>query len=107
KEPAGSQKRRDAWEAALDVPLRMAQTCQDLHHVVAPLQKECHPVVLVDLEIGTRLLLDGLDAGVRAGKANMKEWRSELDAAAASERDRHLEALGRKRAWQEMQVEKE
>jgi len=102
REPAAGDERdderREAWLMAIDVPLRVAETCQDLLELLAPLHNRCLPAVLVDLEIGTRLLLAGLDAGVRAGRANVREWRDELlPDPAADDVARRLEGLGRKR----------
>jgi formiminotetrahydrofolate cyclodeaminase len=73
-----SDERREAWLMVTHVPLQVADTCQELLHHALPLEKLCLPVVLVDLEIGTRLLLAGLDGGVRAGRANIEAWKTEL-----------------------------
>lgn len=73
-----SEERRAAWLAATHVPLQVADTCQELLHHAMPLEKLCLPVVVVDLVIGTRLLLTGLDGGVRSGRANVKAWKAEL-----------------------------
>ena len=52
----------------------------------------------MDLEIGTRLLLAGLDGGVRAGRANVEAWKAELKSdPQPADLTRRLERLERKR----------
>ncbi len=93
-----SEERREAWLMVTHVPLQVADVCQDLLHHVLPLEKNCLPAVLVDLEIGTRLLLAGLDGGVRAGRANVEAWKAELRSdPQPGDLTRRLERLERKR----------
>lgn len=98
-EDAGeSEERREAWLMVTHVPLQVADACQALLHHVLPLETNCLPVVLVDLEIGTRLLLAGLDGGVRAGRANVEAWKAELKSdPQPADLTRRLERLERKR----------
>lgn len=101
KAPAGageSEERREAWLMVTHVPLQVADVCQELLRHVLPLEKNCLPAVLVDLEIGTRLLLAGLDGGVRAGRANVEAWKAELTSdPQPGDLTRRLERLERKR----------
>jgi len=78
KGPVAGDERRDAWLAATDVPIRVAETCRDLLGQLSSLHESCLPVVLVDVEIGTHLLLAGLDTGVRAARANLQDWGLDL-----------------------------
>lgn len=102
KEPARageSDERREAWLMVTGVPLQVAEACQNLLYRLTPLKKHCLPAVLVDLEIGMKLVLAGLDGGVRAGQANVKAWRTERMAdPAPAEVARRLKELERKKA---------
>lgn len=77
KGPATGDERREAWQAATGVPLSVAETCRNLLERLSPLAGSCLPAVLADLEIGSRLLLVGLDAGARAARANLREWETD------------------------------
>ncbi len=71
------EKRAEAWDTAIDVPLRVGEICRDLAARLLPLEKTCDSAVLVDLEIGRSLLLAGAEAGLRAGRANIEQWKAE------------------------------
>ena len=90
KGSAASDERRNAWRMATDIPVSVAETSRDLLERLPPLHESCLPAVLVDLEIGTRLLLAGQDAGVRAARANLREWEADPDSGTLAPR---LEAL--------------
>jgi formiminotetrahydrofolate cyclodeaminase len=71
------QERVEAWDMAIEVPIRVSETCRDLAARLSPLHRSCSSVVLVDLEIGKSLLLAGTDAGLRAARANIEQWKAE------------------------------
>jgi len=94
KLPAGINERREAYEGATDVPVLVAGTCRNLLDRLSPLHGSCPPDVLVDLEIGTRLLLAGLYAGIRAARANLEAWKAELNGDSVSDTlSRRIEEL--------------
>jgi methenyltetrahydrofolate cyclohydrolase len=71
------QERTDAWAMAIEVPLRVGETCRQAAAQLIPLEKSCAPAVVVDLEIGKSLLRAGAEAGLRTGRANIEDWREE------------------------------
>jgi formiminotetrahydrofolate cyclodeaminase len=70
-------ERTGAWDMAVDVPLRVSETCRRLVHQLLPLEKSCAPAVRVDLDIGKSLLLSGAHGGLLAARDNVEEWQAE------------------------------
>ena len=72
---AGEQASRDrAWQAATEVPIGVAEISQSMLAGLATLENVCWPSVRVDLEIGIGLLEAGVQAGLRAAEANLRQW---------------------------------
>jgi len=67
-------ERNQAWQAATEVPIRIAEACRSLLDEVSALESACRPSVRVDYEIGVWLLEIGLRAGQRAAQANLRSW---------------------------------
>jgi formiminotetrahydrofolate cyclodeaminase len=68
---------QQAWQAATEVPLCVAETCRHLMDSLSLLQDTCWPAVHTDLEVGGRLLELGLEAGLHATRANLDAWGGE------------------------------
>ena len=67
-------ERNQAWQAATEVPIRIAEACRSLLDEVSALESVCRPGVRVDYEIGVWLLEIGLRAGQRAAEVNLRSW---------------------------------
>jgi formiminotetrahydrofolate cyclodeaminase len=83
-------QRDQAWQAATETPIHMAETCRSLLGEVSALGSACRPSVRVDYEIGAWLLETGLRAGLRAAEANLRSWG---DATGARSLQLRLDAL--------------
>jgi formiminotetrahydrofolate cyclodeaminase len=66
--------RNQAWQAATEVPIRIAEACRSLLDEVSALESVCRPGVRVDYEIGVWLLEIGQRAGQRAAEVNLRSW---------------------------------
>lgn len=75
--PAPDQARRQAWQTASEVPLQVAEVCDDLLRRLPALDDLCWPPVRADLEIGKSLLRAGKQAGLLAARANLEAWGSD------------------------------
>jgi formiminotetrahydrofolate cyclodeaminase len=79
-----------AWRAATDAPLEVAKISQALLAQVASVGHVCRPSVLTDLEIGKELLAVGVQAGLCAAEANLRQWG---DPAAGTDLRLQIERL--------------
>jgi formiminotetrahydrofolate cyclodeaminase len=78
--------RRGAQQAATEIPLLLAESCQALLTSLAGLEETCRPIVRADLLIGRRLLSCALVAGILAAEDNLQAWAE--DPAVQSMRQR-------------------
>ncbi|MGD9374911.1 MAG: cyclodeaminase/cyclohydrolase family protein [Anaerolineae bacterium] len=69
------------WQAATEVPVKVAETSQSLLADRALLEGVCWSSARVDLDVGLRLLEVGLHAGLRAAEANLGWWGDADEAA--------------------------
>lgn len=67
QEPA----RQQAWQAATEVPLRLAELCAPLEEFVPALLDRCPPVVRLELQVGGWLLHAASRAGRLAAEVNL------------------------------------
>jgi formiminotetrahydrofolate cyclodeaminase len=88
--PVQSPLRKQAWQAATEVPIHVAEACHQLLHKVAGILAICEPALRVDYQVGCWLLANGLDAGLAAAEANLRAWG---DAAEAQVLKSRMEAL--------------
>lgn len=63
--------RQQAWQAATEVPLRLAELCAPLEGSIPALLDRCPPVVRLDLQVGGWLLHAASRAGRLAAQANL------------------------------------
>lgn len=63
--------RQRAWEAAIEVPLRLAELCAPLERSVPMLLESCPSVVRLDLQVGAWLLHTASQAGRLAAEVNL------------------------------------
>lgn len=77
---------RGARRAAVEVPLRLVETCQTALALLPAARDACRPSLRPDLEIGGRLLATGLDAGLLVAEANLSQWADDLNDPALSAR---------------------
>jgi formiminotetrahydrofolate cyclodeaminase len=70
KDPARSQ----AWQAATEVPLRVAEVCRSLLEDASGLRDSCWPALRTDLESGIWLLEVGVRTGLHAAESNLSVW---------------------------------
>lgn len=68
--PVGDPVRQQALARAVESPLRVAETCQELLEGSRPQASWCWPAVRADLEIGRWLLEIGVQAGLLAASDN-------------------------------------
>ena len=78
--PEEDAERRLAWQQATDVPLRVAEVCQELLLPLDLLADRCWPAVGIDLQIGRRLLAAGRESGLEAAEENLHAWAEGGDA---------------------------
>jgi methenyltetrahydrofolate cyclohydrolase len=78
--PVQARTRKQAWQRATDVPIQVAETCQQLLQMVSGLLTVCRPVLRVDLQIGCWLLANGLKAGLLTAEANLQVWGNPAEA---------------------------
>lgn len=71
--PADDPLRREALMQAMEVPARIAETCQSLIDRSQPLVTTCWPAVRADLEVGRWLLETGVRAGSLAADENRRQ----------------------------------
>jgi formiminotetrahydrofolate cyclodeaminase len=71
-EPSGAAD--EAWRAATEVPIRVAEACHSLLDQMPAILGLCWPPVRTDLEIGGWLLEIGARAGVAAAESNVRSW---------------------------------
>lgn len=72
--PAADEAHRGARQGAIDVPLRVAETCRRLLAELPTPEEVPSPALAVDFEIGRRLLQAGIQAGVLAAGQNLEAW---------------------------------
>lgn len=72
--PAGDPARRQAWIAATEVPLRVAEACAALQECLAFPFDLAPAAIRADLEIGESLLKAGREAGCLAAESNLSAW---------------------------------
>ncbi len=68
---ARSAAGRQAWEAAIDVPLQVAEACRPLVGRLPRLRALCKPALRSDLETGGWLLEAGSKAALLAARSNV------------------------------------
>jgi formiminotetrahydrofolate cyclodeaminase len=78
--PREDAERRLAWQQATDVPLRVAELCQDLLLQLDLLMDTCWPAVGSDLRVGRRLLVAGRESGLETAEENLRAWAEGEDA---------------------------
>ncbi len=71
---AGHPARRQAWHAATNTPLALAEGARRLLAVLAGVQCQCWPGVCVDYQIGAELLQSAVQSGRLAAAANLDDW---------------------------------
>jgi formiminotetrahydrofolate cyclodeaminase len=69
---AQDREKQDAWQAATEVPLRIAEACQALLAKLPPLIQVCWPAVSSDLRTGVWLLEAGLHGCLLAAECNLQ-----------------------------------
>lgn len=89
--PTADPARQQAWGAATEVPLAVAEGCSRLVNEVQAVVCQCWPSVCVDYAIGSELLKAGARAGRLAAEANLAHWGEPQQAESFRAR---LEALG-------------
>lgn len=80
---------RQVWQEAIDVPLRIAEVCQEMLDRLPRLQTLCWPAVCPDLETAGWLLEVGLKAGRLSAQTNI-ETMGEAAASSLGKRIRGL-----------------
>lgn len=78
--PSVSPERRQAWQEATEIPLRLAEGCLGMLKGVPALSGICLPAARVDLRVGGWLLELGLRAGLEAAESNLSGWGDEVEA---------------------------
>jgi formiminotetrahydrofolate cyclodeaminase len=71
---AEAPARQQTWQVATEVPIQVAEACNQLLHRVPGLLTLCQPALRVDLQIGSWLLAKGLQAGLAAAEVNLQAW---------------------------------
>jgi formiminotetrahydrofolate cyclodeaminase len=71
---ADTPARQQAWQAATEVPIQIAEACQSLLSSVSHLQGLCWPAVQPELQTGVSLLEVGRAAGILAAETNLWSW---------------------------------
>ncbi|HNT06435.1 MAG TPA: cyclodeaminase/cyclohydrolase family protein [Anaerolineae bacterium] len=82
--------RRQAWLAATEVPLRLAEACQVILGDAAEICAFCWPVVCSDFEIGRWLLEAAQQTGVLAAESNLAMRAHEPEGQALQARLQNL-----------------
>lgn len=72
--PPQEPARRQAWQAATEVPILVAEACQAIEEGASRLSACCWPAVRMDLRAGGWLLESGRNAGVLAAEVNLQMW---------------------------------
>lgn len=80
--PSVDEDRRRARQWATDLPLSVAETCRRLLAELPVPAELGSPAMVVDFEIGRRLLEVGVKAGMLAAGQNLGAWSQGLDVAA-------------------------
>jgi formiminotetrahydrofolate cyclodeaminase len=88
--PVEGTERRLAWQRATDVPLRVAEVCQELLLALDLLTDRCWPAVGTDLHTARRLLAVGRESGLEAAEANLQSWAEADDARGFGSRMRAI-----------------
>ncbi len=71
--PAADPFRRETLMQVVEIPARIAETCQSLIDRSQPLVTTCRPAVRADLEVGRWLLETGVRAGSLAADENRRQ----------------------------------
>ena len=77
---ASDPRQSQARQAAVEVPVAVAETCCGLLSRIPGMLVHCWHGVCVDFEIGDQLLQAGMRAGILAAQANMGAWRESIGA---------------------------
>jgi len=81
---------RLAWQRATEVPIQIAEACTSLWERLPAVDQVCWPQVRADLQVGSRLLDCGIQAGRQAAECNLHVWG---DGPQAREFQLRLDAL--------------
>jgi formiminotetrahydrofolate cyclodeaminase len=84
--PATSPVRRQAWQEATEVPVRVAEAARAVLDGLHEFDAVCWPSVCVDFEIGASLLAAGMSAALLAADNNLHAWGDEQGSRALRRR---------------------
>lgn len=89
--PVGDLEEQQVRILATEIPIRVAEICQEVLEDVSSWKSLCWPAVRPDLEVGIELLRVGVRTGLRIADTNLKVW---ADSLAGSSLGQRLDALG-------------
>jgi formiminotetrahydrofolate cyclodeaminase len=78
--PKENAERRLAWHRATDIPLCVAEVCQELLLQLDLLTEACWSAVSADLRIGRRFLVAGRESGLEVVEENLRAWAEGAEA---------------------------
>jgi len=77
---ADAPARQQAWQAATEVPIQIADACQSLLRSLPRFRAICWPGVQPELQTGVSLLEVGKEAGILAAETNLLSWAGSPEA---------------------------